>query len=243
MRSTTSPRSSIAAPTSAGGEFRTSSRWRASPSSRRATIRTSRCLTFLPTINTHIPFLPVPPYQADWQRVLAPEPYPAEDVEASLAAVPDWEALGEPYADSLRLYVHVSRGLPARSPGGRRDARADRRPPAGSERGRRRSALGRARAHRHDARGHRRRAARRGVRRGCRARAAAAADRDVARAIRAVARHLRRAAAEASRVGARRHRRRPTARPCGKAAQQRAHAARRRAMRAGEPMLSPSDQL
>ena len=27
-------------------------------------------LTFLPTINTHIPFLPVPPYQADWQRVL-----------------------------------------------------------------------------------------------------------------------------------------------------------------------------
>ena len=33
-------------------------------------------LTFLPTINTHIPFLPVPPYQADWQRVLAPQPYP-----------------------------------------------------------------------------------------------------------------------------------------------------------------------
>lgn len=58
-------------------------------------------LTFLPTINTHIPFLPVPPYQPDWQRVLAPEPYPKADVEASLSAVPDWDALGEPYTDSF----------------------------------------------------------------------------------------------------------------------------------------------
>jgi hypothetical protein len=58
-------------------------------------------LIFLPTINTHIPFLPVPPYQADWQRVLNGEPYPAEDVAASLAVVPDWEALGGPYADSF----------------------------------------------------------------------------------------------------------------------------------------------
>jgi hypothetical protein len=56
---------------------------------------------FMPTINTHIPFLPVPPYQADWRRVLQPDPYPPEDVAASLAAVPDWEALGEPYADSF----------------------------------------------------------------------------------------------------------------------------------------------
>ena len=42
-------------------------------------------LVFMPTINTHIPFLPVPPYQADWQRVLEAEPYPPDDVEASLA--------------------------------------------------------------------------------------------------------------------------------------------------------------
>lgn len=58
-------------------------------------------LTFFPTINTHIPFLPVPPYQADWRQVLEKNPYPAEDVDASLAATPDWEALGEPYADSF----------------------------------------------------------------------------------------------------------------------------------------------
>jgi hypothetical protein len=58
-------------------------------------------LTFFPTINTHIPFLPVPPYQADWQRVAGPEPYLSEDVESSLAAQPDWDALGGPYADSF----------------------------------------------------------------------------------------------------------------------------------------------
>jgi hypothetical protein len=58
-------------------------------------------LTFLPTINTHIPFLPVPPYQNDWQRVLSAKPYTSEDVAASLAQVPDWEALGEPFADSF----------------------------------------------------------------------------------------------------------------------------------------------
>jgi hypothetical protein len=56
---------------------------------------------FLPTINTHIPFLPVPPYQADWPRLLTPEPFPSEDVRASLAQMPNWQALGEPYADSF----------------------------------------------------------------------------------------------------------------------------------------------
>jgi len=74
-------------------------------------------LTFLPTITTHVPFLPVPPYQADWRRVLEPQPYPAEDVEASLAAVPDWEALGEPYADGfVYTFTYLAgylRGRPA----------------------------------------------------------------------------------------------------------------------------------
>jgi hypothetical protein len=58
-------------------------------------------LIFMPTINTHIPFLPVPPYQSDWQRVLKNEPFAPADVEASLAAMPDWEALSGPYADSF----------------------------------------------------------------------------------------------------------------------------------------------
>ncbi len=58
-------------------------------------------LVFFPTINTHIPFLPVPPYQPDWQRVLDAEPYAKADVEASFAEMPDWNALGGPYTDSF----------------------------------------------------------------------------------------------------------------------------------------------
>ena len=73
-------------PSSAGGEFPISSRSRASPSSKRATSRTQPLLTFFPTINTHIPFLPVPPYQADWQRVLEAEPLSAQ--KTSSAASP-----------------------------------------------------------------------------------------------------------------------------------------------------------
>jgi hypothetical protein len=57
--------------------------------------------TFFPTINTHIPFLPVPPYQKDWQQLLTAEPFEAEAVAASLERVPDWEALGGPYAESF----------------------------------------------------------------------------------------------------------------------------------------------
>ena len=43
----------------------------------------------------------MPPYQADWRRVLESDAYPAEDVEASLARAPDWEALGGAFADSF----------------------------------------------------------------------------------------------------------------------------------------------
>ncbi len=43
----------------------------------------------------------MPPYQADWQRVVEQEPYPPADVEASLDVTPDWEALGGPYAESF----------------------------------------------------------------------------------------------------------------------------------------------
>jgi hypothetical protein len=73
-------------------------------------------LIFLPTINTHIPFLPVPPYQADWQRVLQAEPYPQADVDASLAEMPDWEALGAPYADSfVYTFTYLAGYLRARA--------------------------------------------------------------------------------------------------------------------------------
>lgn len=55
----------------------------------------------LSTINTHIPFLPVPPHQADWRRLLTEDPFDAAVVTASLEREPDWEALGGPYAESF----------------------------------------------------------------------------------------------------------------------------------------------
>jgi Sulfatase len=56
---------------------------------------------FLPTINTHIPFLPIPPYQPDWQRLTSDEPFAHGAVAASLERTPDWLKLREPYADSF----------------------------------------------------------------------------------------------------------------------------------------------
>ena len=56
---------------------------------------------FFPTINTHIPFRPTPPYQPDWARVLTQRPFDDAAVAASIARSPDWMSLGVPYAESF----------------------------------------------------------------------------------------------------------------------------------------------
>ncbi len=56
---------------------------------------------FFPTVTSHIPFNPVPPYQPDWAKLLGPSPYPAEMAAQSLASSPDWLNLGPAYADTL----------------------------------------------------------------------------------------------------------------------------------------------
>lgn len=60
---------------------------------------------FLPTISTHTPFTPVPPYQPDWPRLLTPAPYDEDDLTKAYDAVPDWSNLGPDYARAL-AYVH-----------------------------------------------------------------------------------------------------------------------------------------
>jgi hypothetical protein len=57
--------------------------------------------TFFPTINTHIPFVPLPPYQPDWQKVLTDEPYDPAIAALAQAGTPTWDALGGPYAESF----------------------------------------------------------------------------------------------------------------------------------------------
>jgi hypothetical protein len=56
---------------------------------------------FFPTINTHIPFVPIPPYQPDWARLRTPEPFEPASVAVSVGREADWLALGAPYGESF----------------------------------------------------------------------------------------------------------------------------------------------
>jgi hypothetical protein len=56
---------------------------------------------FFPTITTHIPFTPTPPYQPDWARVLTADPYDERDLNRAYARQPDWMDLGSSYSDAL----------------------------------------------------------------------------------------------------------------------------------------------
>ena len=47
-------------------------------------------LLFFPTITSHIPFRPVPPYQPDWQRVTTERPFDDDEVARALADKVDW---------------------------------------------------------------------------------------------------------------------------------------------------------
>jgi hypothetical protein len=56
---------------------------------------------FFPTISTHMPFRPTPPYQPDWARMLAREPFDTGPVDASLARLPEWTDMQPAYAETL----------------------------------------------------------------------------------------------------------------------------------------------
>jgi hypothetical protein len=62
---------------------------------------------FFPTISTHIPFTPTPPYQPDWGRVLTSNPYDDAEVNRAYLRQPDWMDLGHSYADAL-AYMYQS---------------------------------------------------------------------------------------------------------------------------------------
>ena len=57
---------------------------------------------FFATITTHAPFVPTPPYQSDWARVLTATPYDAEALDRAWSAWPDWMNLGPSYLEALR---------------------------------------------------------------------------------------------------------------------------------------------
>lgn len=57
--------------------------------------------TFFATITTHAPFVPTPPFQPDWARVLSDEPYDAADLDAAWSAWPNWLDLGPSYLTAM----------------------------------------------------------------------------------------------------------------------------------------------
>ena len=56
---------------------------------------------FFPTISSHMPFRPTPPYQPDWSRLLTHEPYERGAVIQSLAEEPDWTDLSDDYSATI----------------------------------------------------------------------------------------------------------------------------------------------
>ena len=64
---------------------------------------------FFPTISTHTPFTPAPPYQPDWSRILTRAPYDDKELAYAWAQEPDWFNLGPSYAQALN-YANVTLG-------------------------------------------------------------------------------------------------------------------------------------
>jgi hypothetical protein len=56
---------------------------------------------FFPTINSHAPFRPVPPYQPDWARLLSGEPYAPAVAQALQSERAEWTDLDPAYADAV----------------------------------------------------------------------------------------------------------------------------------------------
>ena len=62
-----------------------------------------------PTISTHTPFTPTPPYQPDWARALTPEPYDAQTLQEAWDVPADWLDLGPGYVRAL-AYAYATFG-------------------------------------------------------------------------------------------------------------------------------------
>ncbi len=68
--------------------------------------REQPAFVFFTTLSTHAPFVPAPPYQADWTRVLTTNPYDADALDRAWSAWPDWTNLGPSYVEALEYAFH-----------------------------------------------------------------------------------------------------------------------------------------
>ena len=56
---------------------------------------------FYPTISTHFPFSPTPPYQPDWSRMFDAHPYDGPAIVRAYAKQPDWTHFAPGYVDAV----------------------------------------------------------------------------------------------------------------------------------------------
>jgi Sulfatase len=72
----------------------------------------SRAPTFMffPTISTHFPFIPTPPYQPDWARMLTEKPYDGPAIVEAYAQEPDWTSFGPGYVRAMRYTYQMLAG-------------------------------------------------------------------------------------------------------------------------------------
>jgi hypothetical protein len=56
---------------------------------------------FFPTISTHFPFIPTPPYQPDWSRMFLEHPFDGPAIVQAYAQQPDWTHFGPGYVNAI----------------------------------------------------------------------------------------------------------------------------------------------
>lgn len=70
----------------------------------------SPVFVFFPTVTTHAPFSPTPPYQPDWSRMLTARPFDEGDVERAYEQEMDWMNLGPSYVRSVSYAYRMLAG-------------------------------------------------------------------------------------------------------------------------------------
>jgi hypothetical protein len=65
---------------------------------------------FFPTVSTHTPFTPTPPYQSDWKRVVTAHPFDDAVVKEAFNQQPDWMDLSPSYGNAVAYAYQVLGG-------------------------------------------------------------------------------------------------------------------------------------
>ncbi len=65
---------------------------------------------FFPTLTTHFPFNPTPPYQPDWRRVATARPFDGPEIVRAYAREPDWTNFVPGYVDAMSYELEMLAG-------------------------------------------------------------------------------------------------------------------------------------